>query len=283
MSANVNAGPTEVSVISPVFNHEDTVADTIESVLSQQTEHRIHHYLLNDASTDGSASILEDYERRFPERITVFSNETNLGSGKKSILHHRPNISSPFWCLLAGDDYWTATDKIQKQVDLLNRHPSAAGCSSETTMKNEMSGEESVIRPACRNWNLMDMLLGNKNLYVHPSSILWRNLHYRSGSFFPPQYVRSSLSGDTLLLHMMLFNGGEIIHLPEVTSCYRVTGRGVWSKLTQEEKYERNRQLKEYIHRATPRRHRLAKYLFESENLTPLGSLLRLPKPIGQP
>lgn len=283
MSASASAGPVEVGVISAVYNHHDTVADTIESVLMQKTEYRVHHYLFNDASTDNSESIIQDYKRRYPERITLFSSTTNLGSGKKSILHHRPHISSKYWCLLAGDDYWTASDKIQKQVDLLGQTPTAVGCSSETLMKNEMNGDESIIRPAYDNWNLMDMLLGHKNLYVHPSSILWRNLFRETGSFFPPQYVRSSLSGDTLLLHMMLFDGGEIIHLPEVTSCYRVTGRGVWSRLTQEEKYARNRALKEYIHNAVPRRYRLAKYLLNSKRLSPIGRLLPLPEPVGEP
>jgi glycosyltransferase involved in cell wall biosynthesis len=277
MAATPNPGQLDVSVISPVFNHEETVSDTIDSVLKQKTKYNVHHYLLNDASTDDSENILKDYAGRYPGRITVLSNETNLGSGKKSLLNQKPDISSPFWCFLAGDDYWVSPKKIQRQVDLLLQYPDAVGCSSNTLMRDEIKHEEVVISPAHTNWNLMDMLLGS-NYYVHPSGILWRNLHYKTGCLFPPEYVTAKHSGDTLLLFMMLFGGGSMIHLQELTSVYRVTGKGVWSQLTEDEKNSRNRQLMNYIHLNVPVRHRFARYLVASTGSSSLVPQWRLPQ-----
>ena len=97
----------DISIFSAVYNHEATIADTIESVLMQETRHSFQMYCLNDASTDDSRRILEDYRARHPDKITVFTSTENQGAGKKLFLHHKPPHGSRFWCLITGDDYWT--------------------------------------------------------------------------------------------------------------------------------------------------------------------------------
>ncbi|WP_058279188.1 glycosyltransferase family 2 protein [Ruegeria atlantica] len=273
----------DINVFTAVYNHEATIADTIDSVLMQQTQHSFHMFCFDDASTDGSGRILEEYRARHPDKITVFTSTQNQGSGKKSFLHHMPPHRSRFWCLLAGDDYWTSPDKLERQVELLDISPNAVGCCAHTVMRNEVTGNETIIAPQLDRWNLMDMLVGTHALYVHPSSILWRNIHLKSGFFLPPGYVNSQFSGDTLLLHMMLFGGGELVNLPEVTSCYRVTGRGVWSGLSQEEKSAQNENVEQHINSILPLRHRLSRRLRKSAKYRRYADRWPLPQPIGEP
>ena len=272
----------DLSVISAVYNHEATLADTIESVLSQETKYRIHHYLFNDASTDASAEILERYRKKYPDRITVFTNPENLGTGKKSFLHHKPEIGGTYWTLLAGDDFWTTTDKVERQLSLLSENPQAIGCSTHTVMKNEKTGEETHILPELQRWNLVDMIVGKHHLYVHPSSIVWRHVHRDTGYFLPPEYIASERAGDTLLLHVMLFSGGEMINLPDVTSCYRVTGRGVWTSMSASDQVEQNKQLNKYIRAKLPLRYRVTRVLRKTAPSTLIAKALSLPAPLGR-
>lgn len=271
----------DISILTAVFNHENTLAETIESVLMQETRYTYHLYCFNDASTDASAEILEAYRLRYPDRITVFTSTQNQGSGKMSFLHHRPPVLGRYWCLLAGDDYWTTRDKLERQVELLVRNPAAVGCSTHTVMHDERNGKKSTIAPRLQRWNLVDLLLQRDAFYVHPSGTLWRNIHLHSGFFLPPKYCRSDITGDTALTHMMLEGGGEMVNLPEVASCYRVTGYGVWSRLTQAEKDERNKQLHKFIRTQLPLRYRLACKLHQSPWLMTVAWLLPLPKPLG--
>jgi glycosyltransferase involved in cell wall biosynthesis len=282
MAHSLSKDVEDISIVTAVYNHEATIAATIESVLMQETRRRYRLYCLNDASSDKSAEIIEDYRRRYPDRITVFTSAENQGSGKKSILHHRPPVRGRYWCLLAGDDYWTAPDKLERQVELLTRNPQALGCSTHTLMRDERGGDESIIAPQLQRWNLMDLLTGKFALYVHPSSILWRNIHRRSGFFLPPKYCWSDVTGDTALMHMMLDAGGEMVNLPEVTSCYRVTGQGVWTRLTQAEKDEWNEKLLKFIREQLPRRYRLALVVRKYDKLEILMRVLSLPRPIGK-
>ena len=255
--------PEDISIVMAVYNHEATVAEALESALMQEMPYRSVIYCLNDASTDKSAEILSDYERKYPGRIKVYTSPENLGSGKKSFLYHQPPVNGRYWCLLAGDDYWTSRDKLAKQIAFLDSDPDYVGCSCNTVMKNEMTGEESIIKPSRDTWNLLDLLLLNHNyaFYVHTTSIVWRNIYLKQGFFLPPAFRKKFARGDVVLAHMMLAKGGKMLNIPELMSCYRVTGRGIWSNKSSEEQAWLNKNsLPKMISRSTTLKYKI--YVF---------------------
>lgn len=280
LTRKMQNSPEDLSIVTTVYNHKDTVADALDSILMQKTNMRYHVYCLNDASTDDSAIILAEYQARYPDKITVLTSDQNQGTGKKTILYNRPPVRGRYWTLLAGDDYWITEDKIEQQIRILDANPTATGCASHTVMRDETNGKETIIRPSQQRWNLMDLILKRHTLYVHPSSIIWRNIFRHDDFFLPPGFIQSERTGDTLLAHMALSEGGHLINYPQVTSCYRLTGRGVWSKLTQEERYAQNRDLARHIAEAVPLRYRIALKLDRSKRLRKLSGLFA--KPLNQ-
>jgi len=251
--------PEDISIVMAVYNHESTVAQAIESALSQKMPYTSVIYCLNDASTDNSAEVLSEYARIYPDRVKVYTSKENLGSGKKSFLHHRPPVKGRYWCLLAGDDYWTDSSKLAKQISFLDSAPDYVGCSCNSIVKNEVTGEESLIEPSRNIWNLLDLLLLKHKyaFYVHTTSIIWRNIYIQKGSFLPPEFKKKYASGDVMLTHMMLMTGGKMKNLPEVMSCYRYTGKGVWTSLSLKEQSERNARLEKNIYRLTPLKYKI--------------------------
>jgi glycosyltransferase involved in cell wall biosynthesis len=249
----------DISIVMAVYNHEATVADALESALNQQMPYKSIIYCLNDASTDKSAEILNDYAQRYPGRIKIYTSKTNQGSGKKSFYHNQPHVKGRYWCLLAGDDYWTSEAKLAKQIAFLDSNPDYVGCSCNTVMKNEATGVESIIKPDRDSWNLLDLILLHRRyaFYVHTTSIIWRNIHLNHGFFLPPSFKKNYASGDVVLGHMMLGNGEKMHNIPEVMSCYRVTGRGVWTSKSEEDQALINKSLKTKINRAIPLKFKL--------------------------
>src|SRR4249920_2552615 len=67
-----------VSVLTPTFQGEAFVASTIESVLAQTYE-PVEHILVDDGSTDGTPELLEDYQRRYPDRVRVLRFDSRNG------------------------------------------------------------------------------------------------------------------------------------------------------------------------------------------------------------
>jgi glycosyltransferase involved in cell wall biosynthesis len=68
-----------VSVIVPNYNHARFLPARLDSILAQGWA-RMEILVLDDASTDDSRSVIEDYARRHPGRIRTLFNATNSGS-----------------------------------------------------------------------------------------------------------------------------------------------------------------------------------------------------------
>ena len=247
--------PEDISIVMPVYNHEHTVAEALESALMQEMPYSSVIYCLNDASTDKSGEILDDYTRKYPDRIKVYTSPENLGSGKKSMLYHQPPVEGRYWCLLEGDDYWTSRDKLAKQISFLdNNNSEYVGCSCNTVVRNEITGKDSIIKPDRNTWNLLDLLTlsGSYAFYVHTSSIVWRNIFKDRDSFLPSAFRNKEAHGDVMLMHMMLYKGGKIQNIPEVMSCYCVTGRGIWTEKSIKDQAEANHKIAGVLSHSLP-------------------------------
>lgn len=70
-----------IAVIMPIYNTEQYLRDAIDSVIHQTLcfEQNIRLYLLDDASTDGSFAICEEYQKRYPDNIVLKHFEENQG------------------------------------------------------------------------------------------------------------------------------------------------------------------------------------------------------------
>ncbi len=103
-----------VSVIMPVYNRENLVSQSIESVLGQ-TYQKIELVLINDGSSDNSLNILTEYKNRFPEKIKLI-NQPN--QGQINARNHGIKISKgKYIAFLDSDDLWLP-DKLEEQIPL---------------------------------------------------------------------------------------------------------------------------------------------------------------------
>jgi len=114
-----------VSICCITYNHENYIADAIESFLMQKTNFPIEILIHDDASTDNTAKIIRNYEKKHPEIIKpIYQKENQYSKGVRSI--NKFNFSraqGKYIALCEGDDYWTDPLKLQKQVDFLEANP----------------------------------------------------------------------------------------------------------------------------------------------------------------
>lgn len=73
-----------VSILVPVYNREGIISETLSSALSQTYEN-VEVIVVDNASTDGTWSIISDYAKRDP-RLKAFKNESNLGPVRNWLL-----------------------------------------------------------------------------------------------------------------------------------------------------------------------------------------------------
>lgn len=94
-----------VSVIIPVYNVEKYLKRCLKSVVNQTYPKDNYEIIcINDCSPDHCQKILDEYMRRYPELIKVYTNSVNLGLGKtreKGI----ENAKGEFLLFVDSDDY----------------------------------------------------------------------------------------------------------------------------------------------------------------------------------
>lgn len=66
-----------VSICCQTYNHEEYIEKCIEGVLKQRTNFSYELLIHDDASKDRTATIVREYESRFPKTIQGFYQQEN--------------------------------------------------------------------------------------------------------------------------------------------------------------------------------------------------------------
>ena len=112
-----------VSISCITYNHKQYIRDAIEGFLMQRTNFPVEILIHDDASTDGTAEIIREYEKQYPWLIKpVYQTENQYSKHNSFISISKIQYGRALGKYIAfceGDDYWTDPYKLQKQVDFL--------------------------------------------------------------------------------------------------------------------------------------------------------------------
>ncbi len=220
----------KLSVAIITYNHEQYIGQAIESILAQNVNCEYEIVIGEDCSTDGTRGVITAFHRRYPERIKLLLRDQNIGV----IQNFTETIEAchgKYVALLEGDDYWFATDKLQKQIDFLDAHPECAICCGRARAQYEAGAQNLDVRldvvpqlPAGR-YTIEDILKGN---FVMTCTAVLRRKYI---SQFPKWFFEMKL-GDWPLCAMVA-RYGTIELLDEILAAYRIHCGGVWSSVSQ--------------------------------------------------
>ena len=71
------------------YNHERTIRQCLEGFVNQKTKYRFDVIVHDDASTDNTASIIREYEKKYPDIIKPIyekENHTNVTANSYGII-----------------------------------------------------------------------------------------------------------------------------------------------------------------------------------------------------
>jgi glycosyltransferase involved in cell wall biosynthesis len=86
------------------YNHEQFIAEAIESIVMQKTNFDFELIIGEDCSTDKTREICLAYERKFPGRVRLLAREKNLGV-MPNFADTLQNCQAKYIALCEGDDY----------------------------------------------------------------------------------------------------------------------------------------------------------------------------------
>ena len=111
----------KVSVIIPCYNFGEFIEQSILSAVNQITNFDYEILVRDDFSTDYSQMNIERVAYYHP-KVRYYTPEENLGFCK-NISFLISESRGEYIAYLDGDDYFTDTHKLQKQVDFLDQNP----------------------------------------------------------------------------------------------------------------------------------------------------------------
>jgi glycosyltransferase involved in cell wall biosynthesis len=219
--------PPMVSVLFITYNHAKFVRKALESILMQQTTFPFKIIVGDDKSTDGTREIIEEMAVQHPDKIILSNPDKNIGPAKNFIqlLTACQNSNARYIAYLEGDDYWTDTGKLQKQVDFLEANPDFSICFH----KAKIEYEEGIV-PFYPDINantpevttIEDIATGN---YIHSPSVVFRNVLKVKEM---PDWYETAFPGDWPL-HVMNACHGKIRFMQDEMCVYRVHSNGTFS------------------------------------------------------
>lgn len=113
--------PVEASVIIPVHNRVATIADAVESALSQITDFKYNIIVIDNHSTDGTTAVLRKLSNLHDNLKVIIPQFNDLGIGGCWNEGINSDHCGRFAVQLDSDDLYKGTDTLQRIVDAFHK------------------------------------------------------------------------------------------------------------------------------------------------------------------
>lgn len=216
-----------VSICCLAYNHEKYIREALDGFLMQKTDFAFEVLIHDDASTDGTAEIIREYEKKYPHLINALcQTENQYSRGIDVYVLNARRARGKYIADCEGDDYWTDPHKLQKQVDYLESHPSCSAAFHAALNVDAESGRTiSYFRPSneSRLFRTGEVIERGGGFFSTNSVMYRANLLERLPDFFHNASV-----GDYPMI-IYLSTEGELYYSDEVMSAYRSNVRDSWT------------------------------------------------------
>lgn len=211
-----------LSIIMLAYNHEKYIEEALESILIQNVDFNYEIIIGEDCSTDSTPIILKKYEKKYPNILTVLYRKKNLGATKNlyDLLHY---INGKYVIFLEGDDFWIDKNKIEKQVQFLEKNPHYIAVSHTCVFVDENSKRIEEIKLNGNYWSksvYTTSQFENNFFPGHTTTIMMRNIFEMKSQDFSIYYRAHYLVGDRTTI-FLLVEKGDIFCMKDLMSAYR--------------------------------------------------------------
>ena len=209
----------KVSIICTNYNKGDWVREAMDSFLNQKTNFDFEIIIIDDASTDHSYELIQEYQNKFPEKVRTFRNEVNLGITRtwKKVCQE---AKGQYIARCDSDDFWTDPLKLQKQVDLLDASTDSLWSNTEFDMVDldgNLIQKDAFANKALPLIDSYEEMLVMKGMTMASTWLVDTTLMQDVSA-----QISDTAADDTFELQLELFKRTKISFLSDSTTVYRM-------------------------------------------------------------
>lgn len=220
-----------IDVILPLYNNQDTLDETLASVVGQTLFQQVVVHVADDCSDDRSAVLAEAWAWRHPN-IHLHRNPSNLGvrgNYDRLLALCRADFVAP----IEGDDVWHMPDRLEKLTGYLARSGRPAcfsGFLVDDRIRNTKQPGCASLAGRYRRLSVYDMLEKNP-----PAS--FSNCVYRRTALADAFALADGRVGyDWLINSFIAARHDGFDYVPDILSTYRVRPSSAWWSLTDQDR-----------------------------------------------
>lgn len=234
-----NSDSPLVSIRCIAYNQEKYVGQTLDGFLMQETNFPFEIIIHDDASTDNTANIIREYEKKFPKIIKPIYEIENQYSKNDDSISNIMNAAckGKYIAYCEGDDYWIDKEKLQIQYNMLENKQDCTIVFNKVlgerngkitqTIPSSLSCEQDgivTLENYCKNEF-------QKGIYTFQTCCFFaRGDVYRNYYSNTPDCFKKFPFGDMPFLLYCLTNGNGI-YIDKPMSVYRIFSGGFMSRM----------------------------------------------------
>jgi glycosyltransferase involved in cell wall biosynthesis len=222
-STKIKSKSPLVSVLMPAYNAEKYIDEAISSILNQ-TFSDFEFIIIDDNSSDKTASIIEKYKKK-DRRIIALHNTTNLKMAK-ALNRGIKSAKGKLIARMDADD-WSYPDRLEKQVSYMEKNPKVG----------ILGGSMNIVNKEGKKIGRRDYALSNKEIrkklfwyspFSHPL-IMIRKIFLDKVGYYDPVYNPA----EDYDLYFRIGEIAEFANLPDLLIKYRIVDNSMTTGSTK--------------------------------------------------
>lgn len=205
-----------VSVVMITYGHEKYIIEAIDGVLKQKCEFDLELIIANDCSPDGTDYVVKNYIKKLDSSVKIkyFRHNKNIGMISNFIFALQ-QAKGEYIALCDGDDYWTDSNKLQKQFTILENNKECILCfTNNSKLFNNGVLKNADPKKIKTKSSFKDIVEDN---YIATLTVLFK----KPNNFILPEWYNKLKIGDWPLYLILLSKGQLAYFLDDDTAVYR--------------------------------------------------------------
>ena len=226
--------PFTLTVNCMTYNHKNYIRKCLDSILNQKVNFNVLINIHDDASTDGTKEILQEYKNKYPNIINLILETENQYKKDKTVIAQKfaANFKGKYLAVCEGDDYWDDVYKLATQFYIMEANPDCHFCVHKTKVIN-MKDNTEFFYP---NYSLKSKNLSSKKFIklINERYSFQTSSYFRRGDDYlnfvnnKPKFSELMPNGDEAYL---LYYGslGKVVYINKPMSVYNKFTESSWT------------------------------------------------------